>query len=142
MTINQQLWLPIPKKHIGAALANLEGVVSNSPLEHVVPNILNLAFEGVDGEALLMGAAAQHHGLFLCVQDLTCVGASFLHSASLAARIPGIAAIEGNGRQYCPLGNSEWEGLYPEMFQITDGRVGTGSLVGSGLGFPNHPGQE
>ena len=94
------------------------------------------------GEALLMGAAAQHHGLFLCVQDLTCVGASFLHSASLAARIPGIAAIEGNGRQYCPLGNSEWEGLYPEMFQITDGRVGTGSLVGSGLGFPVHPGQE
>jgi hypothetical protein len=53
-------------------------------------------------EALLMGAAAQKYNLFLCVQDLTCVGASFLHSASVAARIPTVAAIEGNGRQYCP----------------------------------------
>ena len=35
-------------------------------------------------EALLMGAAAQKYNLFLCVQDLTCVGASFLHSASVA----------------------------------------------------------
>ncbi|MFP6753463.1 MAG: enolase C-terminal domain-like protein [Pirellulaceae bacterium] len=87
------------------------------------------------GEALLMGAAAQHHGLFLCVQDLTCVGASFLHSASIAARIPGIAAIEGNGRQYCPLGNQDWDQKYPSMFQLTDGTVGTGTLVGDGLGY-------
>ena len=56
-------------------------------------------------EALLMGAAAQKYGMFLCVQDLTCPGYSFLHSASLAARIPTIAAIEGNSRQYCPAGN-------------------------------------
>ena len=82
-----------------------------------------------------MGAAAQHHGLFLCVQDLTCVGASFLHSASIAARIPGIAAIEGNGRQYCPLGNQGWDQKYPSMFQLTDGTVGTGTLVGDGLGY-------
>ena len=41
-------------------------------------------------EALLMAAAAQKFGMFLCVQDLTCPGASFLHSASLAARIPGV----------------------------------------------------
>ncbi len=32
-------------------------------------------------EALLMGAAAQKYGMFLCVQDLTCPGRSFLHSA-------------------------------------------------------------
>ena len=56
-------------------------------------------------EALLMGAAAQKYGMFLCVQDLSCPGYSFLHSASLAARIPTIAAIEGNSRQYCPAGN-------------------------------------
>ena len=43
-------------------------------------------------EALLMGAAAQKYGLFLCVQDLTCPGRSFLHSASLAARMPSVAA--------------------------------------------------
>ena len=53
-------------------------------------------------ESLLAAAAAQKFGMFLCVQDLTCPGASFLHSCSLAARIPGIAAIEGNARQYCP----------------------------------------
>jgi L-alanine-DL-glutamate epimerase-like enolase superfamily enzyme len=87
------------------------------------------------GEALMMGAAARHFGLFLCVQDLTCVGASFLHSASIAARIPGIAAIEGNGRQYCPLGNKGWDQHYPEMFELTDGTVGTGILTGPGLGY-------
>ncbi|KHJ50831.1 aminotransferase class V-fold PLP-dependent enzyme [Halomonas sp. C22] len=35
-------------------LSTLEGVIPNSPQQHGVPNILNLAFEGVDGEALLM----------------------------------------------------------------------------------------
>jgi L-alanine-DL-glutamate epimerase-like enolase superfamily enzyme len=86
-------------------------------------------------EALLMGAAAQKYGLFLCVQDLTCVGYSFLHSASIAARLPTIAAIEGNGRQYCPAGNRAWGERYPSMFHITDGTVGTGVLTGHGLGF-------
>jgi L-alanine-DL-glutamate epimerase-like enolase superfamily enzyme len=86
-------------------------------------------------EALLMGAAAQKYGMFLCVQDLTCVGRSFLHSATLAARIPTIAAIEGNGRQYCPAGNRGWDERFPKMFRITDGTVGTGSLNGVGLGF-------
>ncbi len=84
-------------------------------------------------EALLMGAAAQKYGLFLCVQDLTCIGASLLHSASLSARIPTIAAIEGNGRQYCPAGNAGWDQRYPGMFNITDGTVETGCLVGNGL---------
>ncbi|MHB8867048.1 MAG: enolase C-terminal domain-like protein [Pirellulaceae bacterium] len=84
-------------------------------------------------EALLMGAAAQKYGLFLCVQDLTCIGASFLHSASLAARIPTVAAIEGNGRQYCPAGNAGWDTRYPGMFDITDGTVETGLLIGPGL---------
>jgi hypothetical protein len=82
-----------------------------------------------------MGAAAQKYGLFLCVQDLTCPGASFLHSASLAARVPTVAAIEGNARQYCPAGNRGWEDRFPEMFRITDGTVGTHCLTGPGLGF-------
>jgi len=86
-------------------------------------------------EALLMGAAAQKYGMFLCVQDLSCPGYSFLHSASIAARIPTIAAIEGNGRQYCPAGNRAWGEVYPSMFHITDGTVGTGVLTANGLGF-------
>jgi L-alanine-DL-glutamate epimerase-like enolase superfamily enzyme len=86
-------------------------------------------------EALLMGAAAQKYDLFLCVQDLTCIGASFLHSASLAARVPSVAAIEGNGRQYCPAGNRDWEDGYPGMFHIIDGTVKTAELDGPGLGY-------
>lgn len=86
-------------------------------------------------EALLAGAAAQKFGMFLCVQDLTCPGYSFLHSASLAARIPTIAAIEGNSRQYCPAGNVEWGRRFPGMFEITDGTVATSCLNGPGLGF-------
>ena len=86
-------------------------------------------------EALLMGAAAQKYGMFLCVQDLSCPGYSFLHSASIAARIPTIAAIEGNSRQYCPAGNRRWAEVFPSMFHIHDGTVGTGVLTGNGLGF-------
>src|SRR4029434_10302470 len=59
-------------------------------------------------EALLMAAAAQKYGMFLCVQDLTWPGASLLHSARTGPRVPGVAAIEGNGRQYCPAGNRAW----------------------------------
>jgi L-alanine-DL-glutamate epimerase-like enolase superfamily enzyme len=84
-------------------------------------------------EALLMGAAAQKYEMFLCVQDLTCVGASFLHSASVAARIPTVRAIEGNGRQYCPAGNQPWRDRFPPMFDIRDGTVGTHCLNGPGL---------
>lgn len=35
-------------------LEDVDGVFANSPLENAVPNILNLAFQGVDGESLLM----------------------------------------------------------------------------------------
>jgi L-alanine-DL-glutamate epimerase-like enolase superfamily enzyme len=86
-------------------------------------------------EALLMGAAAQKYGMFLCVQDLTCPGRSFLHSASLSARIPTVAAIEGNSRQYCPAANAGWIDRFPTMFRVTDGTLGTAVLDGPGLGF-------
>jgi L-alanine-DL-glutamate epimerase-like enolase superfamily enzyme len=86
-------------------------------------------------EALLMGAAAQKYNMFLCVQDLSCPGYSFLHSSSLAARIPTIAGIEGNSRQYCPSGNVAWKERFPTMFTISDGTVGTSVLTGPGLGF-------
>ena len=87
------------------------------------------------GEALLMGVAAQKYGMFLCVQDLTCPAASFLHSASLSARIPTVAAIEGNARQYCPSANAGWEKEYPGMFRITNGTLATETLTENGLGF-------
>lgn len=86
-------------------------------------------------ESLLMAAAAKHYGMFLCVQDLTCIGGSFMQSASLAAHIPTITAVEGNGRQYCPVGNEPWEDLYRPMFRIMGGVVPTELLTGIGLGF-------
>ncbi len=86
-------------------------------------------------EALLMAAVAQHDELYLCVQDLTCVGASLLHSASLASHIPGVAAIESNGRQYCPSANVPWLDLYRGMFEVRDGSVPTSCLGGWGLGY-------
>lgn len=86
-------------------------------------------------DSLLLAAAAQKFGLFLCVQDLTCPGYSFLQSAALAARIPNVAAIEGNARQFCPTLNKSWAKQFPGMFKITDGTVETGLLSGFGLGF-------
>ncbi|MGE3807146.1 MAG: enolase C-terminal domain-like protein [Gemmataceae bacterium] len=85
-------------------------------------------------QALLMAAAAQKFGMFLCVQDLTCPGASLIHSAGIAAHVPGVAAIESNARQYCPAANEPWKGKFPGIFNITTGTMETGCLTGPGLG--------
>jgi L-alanine-DL-glutamate epimerase-like enolase superfamily enzyme len=95
-----------------------------------------VAFKACKGQthSLLLAAAAQKYGLFRCVQDLTCVGASLIHSAGLAAHIPGVAAIESNGRQYCPIANAPWEAKYPGVFSVKDGTMNTALLNGPGLG--------
>src|SRR5437879_11807900 len=85
-------------------------------------------------QALLMAAAAQKYQMFLCVQDLTCPGASLIHSAGLAAHVPGVAAIEANSRQFVPAANKPWETAFPGIFHITDGTMQTGILTGLGLG--------
>jgi hypothetical protein len=89
--------------------------------------------------ALLLGAAIQHHKMFMCVQDLTCPGASFVHSAGLAAHVKQVAAIEGNSRQYVPIANAGWDKKYPGLFHITDGTVDTSTLTGPGLTLPDAP---
>ncbi len=95
-----------------------------------------VAFKACKGQtqSLLLAAAAQKFGLFRCVQDLTCPGASLIHSAGLAAHIPGVAAIEANSRQYCPAANEPWEKRFPGVFAVRDGRMNTSVLVGPGLG--------
>jgi hypothetical protein len=85
-------------------------------------------------QAVLMAAAGQVHKMFLCVQDLTCPGASLIHSAGLAAHVPTVAAIEANARQYVPAANKAWEKRFPGLFVIKDGTVRTGELTGKGLG--------
>ena len=84
-------------------------------------------------QALLMAAVAQKYKMFLCVQDLTCPGASLIHSAGLAAHVPGVAAIEANARQYVPVANAGWEKKFPSIFIIKDGKMGTGVLNRPGL---------
>lgn len=83
--------------------------------------------------SLLMACAVRHYGMFLCVQDLTCPGASLIHSAGLAAHVKGVAAIEANARQYLPAANERWKRSYPGLFEPVDGRLLTGQLKGLGL---------
>jgi hypothetical protein len=84
-------------------------------------------------QSLLMAAAAQKFEMFLCVQDLTCPGQSFLQSAGLAAHIGPVTAIEGNARQYCPAANAGWAAKFPGVYTIRDGHIDTSSLSGIGL---------
>ena len=95
-----------------------------------------VAFKACKGQSqtLLLAAAAQKYGLFRCVQDLTCVGPSLIHSASIAAHVPGVAAIESNGRQYCPAANDPWDAKFPGVFTIRGGTMNTAILNGVGLG--------
>lgn len=85
-------------------------------------------------QSLLLAAAARKYRMFLCVQDLTCPGASLLQSASLAAHVPGVTAIEANSRQYCPVANRGWEERFPGIFEVRDGMMDTSVLTGLGLG--------
>jgi L-alanine-DL-glutamate epimerase-like enolase superfamily enzyme len=85
------------------------------------------------GMSMIMAAAAQKFGMFLCVQDLTCPGLAFMQSAGLAAHIGPVTAIEGNGRQYCPEANVDWAKKLPGLFTIKDGHIDTSVLAGVGL---------
>jgi L-alanine-DL-glutamate epimerase-like enolase superfamily enzyme len=100
-----------------------------------------IALKGCKGhsECLLMAAAAAEYKMFTCFQDLTCIGGSFLHSAALSSRIAKVAAIEGNGRQYCPIGNQAYMKNYAPMFRVRYGTVPTDLLNGVGLGFDWQP---
>jgi L-alanine-DL-glutamate epimerase-like enolase superfamily enzyme len=94
------------------------------------------AFKACKGQSqtLLLAAAAQVYGLFRCVQDLTCPGASLVQSAALAAHLPGVMAIEANARQYVPAANAGWEARFPGLFTVRGGVLATGQLTGMGLG--------
>ncbi len=85
-------------------------------------------------QAMLMAAAGQKYKMFNCVQDLTCPGASLVHSAGIAAHIPGISGIESNSREYVPIANCGWDEEFPGVFSSTDGKLHTAQLKGPGLG--------
>jgi L-alanine-DL-glutamate epimerase-like enolase superfamily enzyme len=106
------LWLAQEQGYTGAALKACKG----------------------QSHSMIIASAAEKHKLFLCVQDLTCPGASLIQSASLAAHVPGVKAIEANARQYMPVANKDWVGRFPGIFKITDGSMKTSELGKPGLG--------
>lgn len=116
---------------IDESLIDLESILTAREMGYT-----GVALKACKGQSqsLLMAAAAQKFDMFLCVQDLTCVGASLIHSAGLAAHVPGVAAIESNGRQYCPAANAPWAKSHTGIMRITDGTMATETLTGSGLG--------
>jgi hypothetical protein len=132
-----------PENRMHAA-AKLKPVVIDESLEDYESLVLarEQGYSGValkackgQSQSLLMAAAAQKFGMFLCVQDLTCPGQSFLHSASLASHVGPVTAVEGNARQYCPEASRAWAERYPGIFTIRDGQIDTGCLDGPGLGY-------
>jgi len=125
------------------AAARLRPVVADESLTDLEMLLLaremgytGVALKACKGQthAMLMAAAAQKFGMFLCVQDLTCPGASLIHSAGIAARVPGNAGIEANARQYVPVASAPWEPRFPGLFTIREGLMRTGQLRGAGLG--------
>jgi L-alanine-DL-glutamate epimerase-like enolase superfamily enzyme len=87
--------------------------------------------------AVLMAAAARKYKMFLCVQDLTCPGASLIHSVGISAHVPAVAGIEANARQYVPKANEPWKARFPGLFNVTDGFMRTAEIGGPGLGIPD-----
>ena len=117
---------------IDESLTDLEALLAARDLGYT-----GVALKACKGQShsLLMAAAAARFGMFVCVQDLTCPGAALVHSAGLAAWVPGNAGLEANARQYVPAANRGWEDRLPGLFRITGGVLRTGCLAARpGLG--------
>ena len=111
---------------IDESLTDLESLLAARDLGYT-----GVALKACKGQshAVLMAAAAAKYGLFVCVQDLTCPGASLVHSAGIAAWVPSVAGIEANARQYVPAANEGWEDRLPGIFRVTDGAMHTACLA-------------
>ena len=83
---------------------------------------------------MLVACVAGKRKIFLAGGDMSCPGAALIQTASLQARVPGIASVEANARQFLPAANKAWEARFPGMFRITDGMIRTGELTRPGLG--------
>jgi L-alanine-DL-glutamate epimerase-like enolase superfamily enzyme len=133
----------VPKVSLHAA-AKLRPIVADEALtdfeslrEARALGYTGLALKACKGQShsVLFAAAARKFGMFLTVQDLTCPGAALVHSAAIAAWVPGTAGLEANARQYMPDANRPWAEKFPGLFRITDGMLHTDCLAGRpGLG--------
>jgi len=131
------------RENVMQAAAKIKPVVIDESLTDLDSLLLSrqmgytgAALKACKGQSFMMIAAsvAEKQKMFLCVQDLTCPGASLIQSASLAAHVPGVMAIEANSRQYMPAANQGWEKRFPGVFIIKDGYMTTAHLNGLGLG--------
>ena len=126
--------------------AKLRPVVADESLTDLESLLLarDMGYNGValkackgQTHAVLMAAAARKYKMFLCVQDLTCPGASLIHSVGISAHVPAVAGIEANARQYVPAANEPWLARFPGIFKVTDGYMRTADIGGPGLGIPD-----
>ncbi len=85
-------------------------------------------------QMILIACVALKHKIFLAGGDMSCPGAALIQTASLQARVPGIASVEANARQFLPAANKAWEARFPGMFQVADGMLRTAELTKPGLG--------
>ena len=85
-------------------------------------------------QSMLLNAAAQEFKMYMTAQDLTCPGASLIHSAGIAAHVSQVDTLESNAREYVPAANQPWIKNFPGLFEVRDGKLHTGKLTGPGLG--------
>jgi hypothetical protein len=83
---------------------------------------------------ILIASAAGRQKIFLAGGDMSCPGAALIQTASFQARVPGIASVEANARQFLPAANKDFEPRLPGLFHTTDGLLRTGDLTAPGLG--------
>ena len=135
--------LKADNKNVMHQAAKLRPVVIDESLTDVEALLLarEIGYTGIalkackgQSQAMLMAAAGQKYKMFLCVQDLSCPGASLVHSASIASHVPGVSGIEANSRQYLPVANEAWKDKFPGVFVVKDGVMRTAGLTGVGLG--------
>ena len=119
---------------IDESLTDLESLVLAREMGYT-----GVALKACKGQSqtVLMAAAAQKYKMFLCVQDLTCPGASLIHSVGIAAHVPAVAGIEANAREYVPAANERWRQRFPGIFTIADGYMRSADIGGPGLGIPD-----
>lgn len=128
------------KVHRAAALKPVvidEGLTDVDALQRA----LDLGYNGIClkackgfGFSMEMASVAKANNYYLCVQDLTCPGISFLQSLSIAARV-GVDGLEANARQFCPAANDRVAQYHPEAIRLDKGQVSAKGLNGTGLGL-------
>lgn len=114
-----------------------EGLTSVAALETAAQQGWNgMAVKTCRGHSFSLVAAAWAHrrGGTLHVMDLTNPGYAAVHSALLAAHLPGVTAIELNAPQYTPAANDDWLPRLSALLAPTDGRHALPAPTPPGLG--------